>query len=48
MATVHFIDGKCTEARAPDGTRLAVYEWGQLSGPEVLLIHGFEIGRAHV
>ena len=41
MATVHFIDGKCTEARAPDGTRLAVYEWGQLSGPEVLLIHGF-------
>jgi pimeloyl-ACP methyl ester carboxylesterase len=26
---------------APDGTRLAVYEWGQPAGPEVLLIHGF-------
>ena len=30
-----------TEARAPDGTRLAVYEWGNPAGPEVLLIHGF-------
>lgn len=30
-----------TEARAPDGTRLAVYEWGKPAGPEVLLIHGF-------
>jgi pimeloyl-ACP methyl ester carboxylesterase len=26
---------------APDGTRLAVYEWGNSAGPEVLLIHGF-------
>lgn len=29
------------EARAPDGTRLAVYEWGNPVGPEVLLVHGF-------
>jgi non-heme chloroperoxidase len=27
--------------RAPDGTRLAAYEWGRADGPEVLLIHGF-------
>ena len=27
--------------RAPDGTRLAVYEWGNPAGPEVLLVHGF-------
>jgi pimeloyl-ACP methyl ester carboxylesterase len=26
---------------APDGTRLAVYEWGNPVGPEVLLVHGF-------
>ena len=26
---------------APDGTRLAVYEWGNVGGPEVLLVHGF-------
>jgi non-heme chloroperoxidase len=26
---------------APDGVRAAVYEWGDASGPEVLLIHGF-------
>jgi non-heme chloroperoxidase len=30
-----------TDVRAPDGTRLAVYEWGNPAGPEVLLIHGF-------
>jgi non-heme chloroperoxidase len=30
-----------SEARAPDGTRLAVYEWGNPAGPEVMLIHGF-------
>lgn len=30
-----------TEARAPDGTRLAIYEWGDPAGPEVLLVHGF-------
>jgi non-heme chloroperoxidase len=26
---------------APDGTRLAVYEWGNPAGPEVVLVHGF-------
>lgn len=30
-----------TEARVPDGTRLAVYEWGNPAGAEVVLIHGF-------
>ncbi len=30
-----------SQARAPDGTRLAVYEVGNAAGPEVLLIHGF-------
>jgi non-heme chloroperoxidase len=30
-----------TQVRAPDGTRLAAYEWGRADGPEVLLIHGF-------
>jgi len=29
------------DVRAPDGTRLAVYEWGNPAGPEVVLIHGF-------
>src|SRR5258708_31747730 len=33
--------GARTDVRAPDGTRLAVYEWGNPAGPEVLLIHGF-------
>ena len=28
-------------AAAPDGVRLAVYEWGNPSGPELLLVHGF-------
>jgi pimeloyl-ACP methyl ester carboxylesterase len=28
-------------AVAPDGVRLAVYEWGNPSGPELLLVHGF-------
>lgn len=26
---------------APDGVKLAAYEWGNPSGPELLLIHGF-------
>ena len=26
---------------APDGVRLATYEWGNPAGPELLLIHGF-------
>jgi len=30
-----------SDIRAADGTRLAVYEWGDPSGPEVVLIHGF-------
>ncbi len=34
-------EGARTDIRAPDGTRLAVYEWGNPSGPEVVLIHGF-------
>ena len=28
-------------AAAPDGVRLAVYEWGNPAGPELLLVHGF-------
>lgn len=33
--------GARSDVRAPDGTRLAVYEWGNPSGPELVLIHGF-------
>ncbi len=29
-----------TWVEAPDGVRLAVYEWGNPDGPEILLIHG--------
>ena len=32
---------KTSFATAPDGVRLAVYEWGNPAGPELLLIHGF-------
>jgi non-heme chloroperoxidase len=32
---------KTSFATAPDGVRLAVYEWGNPSGPELVLIHGF-------
>ena len=28
------------DVRAADGTRLAVYEWGNAAGPEILLVHG--------
>lgn len=35
-----------TVIRATDGTRLAVYEWGNPSGPEILLVHGF--AQAHL
>ncbi|MBS0549015.1 MAG: alpha/beta hydrolase [Proteobacteria bacterium] len=28
-------------ATAPDGVKLAVYEWGNPQGPELVLIHGF-------
>jgi non-heme chloroperoxidase len=31
---------------APDGVRLATYEWGNPAGPEVVLIHGF--AQAHL
>lgn len=34
-------EGARSDVRAPDGTRIAVYEWGDPSGPEVVLIHGF-------
>lgn len=34
-------EGARSDVRAPDGTRLAVYEWGDPAGPEVVLIHGF-------
>jgi non-heme chloroperoxidase len=34
-------DGARSDVRAPDGTRLAVYEWGKPGGPEILLVHGF-------
>ena len=30
-----------TDIEAPDGTRLAVYEWGNAAGPAILLVHGF-------
>ncbi len=35
------VAGARSDVRAPDGTRLAVYEWGDPTGPEVVLIHGF-------
>lgn len=35
------VDGARSDIRAPDGTRLAVYEWGDPAGPEVVLVHGF-------
>jgi pimeloyl-ACP methyl ester carboxylesterase len=31
---------------APDGVKLATYEWGNAAGPEVVLIHGF--AQAHL
>ncbi len=34
-------EGARSDVRAPDGTRLAVYEWGNGAGPAVLLVHGF-------
>ena len=33
--------GKRSNVRTSDGTRLAVYEWGNPAGMELLLIHGF-------
>jgi non-heme chloroperoxidase len=33
-------EGARSDVRAPDGTRLAVYEWGKPTGPAVVLVHG--------
>lgn len=41
MTDQHPAEGARSDVRAPDGTRLAVYEWGKPEGPEVLLVHGF-------
>lgn len=41
MTDQHLAEGARSDVRAPDGTRLAVYEWGKPTGPEVLLVHGF-------
>jgi pimeloyl-ACP methyl ester carboxylesterase len=35
------IDTTPSFATAPDGVKLAVYEWGNPQGPELVLIHGF-------
>jgi non-heme chloroperoxidase len=34
-------EGARSDVRAPDGTRLAIYEWGNPAGPAVVLAHGF-------
>jgi len=39
-------DGARSDVRTPDGTRLAVYEWGNAAGQEVVLVHGF--AQAHL
>lgn len=41
MTGQRLTDGARSDVRAPDGTRLAVYEWGTPTGPEVVLVHGF-------
>src|SRR5215208_5211220 len=38
---LHLTAGARSNVCAPDGTRLAVYEWGKPTGPGVLLVHGF-------
>ena len=35
-----------TEVKTPDGVTLAVHEWGNPSGPELLLIHG--VAQSHL
>ena len=35
-----------SDVRAADGTRLAVYEWGNPAGPEILLVHG--VAQCHL
>ena len=32
---------QATDVTAPDGLNLAVQEWGNPHGPEILFIHGF-------
>jgi non-heme chloroperoxidase len=34
-------DSHAIMVEAPDGVRLAVYEWGNPAGPELVLVHGF-------
>ena len=41
MTDQRLAEGARSDVRAPDGTRLAVYEWGKPEGPEVVLVHGF-------
>ena len=41
MTDQSLTEGARSDVRAPDGTRLAVYEWGKPEGLEVLLVHGF-------
>ncbi len=41
VETGHASAGDRTRVRAADGTRLAVYKWGNAAGPEILLVHGF-------
>ena len=41
MTAQRLTDGARSDVRAPDGTCLAVYEWGKPTGPEVVLVHGF-------
>ena len=37
----HASAGEPIDVRTADGTRLAVYEWGNAAGPAILLVHGF-------
>lgn len=41
MIDQRLTEGARSDVRAPDGTRLAVYEWGKPEGAEVVLVHGF-------
>jgi pimeloyl-ACP methyl ester carboxylesterase len=41
MMSALMAEGERSDVRAPDGTGLAVYEWGDPSGPAIVLIHGF-------
>jgi len=41
VETGHASTGHPIEVRTTDGTRLAVYEWGNAAGPEIVFVHGF-------